>query len=232
MVRRHQPMVFRTCMRIVGNAHDAEDATQSVFLVLAQRPQVVRRSLVGCLHELARAATAELCRSRRRRHQREERAAPLNSLLRRLCGGATLMENEELREEIDVALAELPDAQRQAVILHYLEGLSQQEAARQAGCTQVTLGWRAMKGVERLRTILAQRGVALPPAALAALLPPGGRAAAPLPLSGAATTAVAAQVAARLTRRFVWGAALRKVAVVGVLATAAVGLGAGVVLLP
>jgi RNA polymerase sigma factor (sigma-70 family) len=232
MVRRHQPMVFRTCMRIVGSNHDAEDATQSVFLVLAQRPQVVRQSLVGCLHELARAATAELCRSRRRRQQREEMAARIKSLFRRLCGGPPLMENQELREELDVALAQLPDAQRQAVILHYLEGLSQQEAARQAGCTQVTLGWRAMKGVERLRTILGRRGVVLAPATLAALLTTEGQAAAALTPGSAATTATAAQVAASLMRRFGWGAALRKVALVAVLATAAVGLGAGLVLLP
>src|SRR5262249_11697291 len=62
MVRRHRPMVLRTCLRLVGNLHDAEDAAQSVFLVLAQRPEVVRRSLAGCLHELARAAVSELCR--------------------------------------------------------------------------------------------------------------------------------------------------------------------------
>jgi hypothetical protein len=55
-------MVFRTCLRLVGNVHDAEDATQSVIQVLAQRPEVVRRSLAGCLHELGRVVVSELCR--------------------------------------------------------------------------------------------------------------------------------------------------------------------------
>jgi hypothetical protein len=62
MVRRRQPMVFRARLRLVGNLHDAEDATLSIFLVVAQRAEVVRRSLAGCLHELARAAVSELCR--------------------------------------------------------------------------------------------------------------------------------------------------------------------------
>ena len=69
---RHWPMVFRTCLRLVGNAHDAEDITQSVFLALAQRPEIVRRSLAGGLHEMARAAASELFRSRRRRTRRED----------------------------------------------------------------------------------------------------------------------------------------------------------------
>src|SRR5262245_24852085 len=59
LIGRHRPMVLRTCLRLLSNAHDAEDATQAAFLVLAQRPEMVRRSLVGCLHELARAAAAE-----------------------------------------------------------------------------------------------------------------------------------------------------------------------------
>jgi RNA polymerase sigma factor (sigma-70 family) len=235
MLRRHQAMVFRTCVRLLGNVHDSEDATQSVFLVLAQRPEVVRRSLAGCLHELARAAVGELCRARRRRSQREEMAARISSLFRRLRGGFQPMEHQELREELDVALAELPDSLRQAVILRYLEGHSQQEAAQQAGCTQVTMGWRSMKGLQQLRKILGRRGVVSAPAALLAILNAEARAAATLSLASTApggASAMATQVAAALLRRSVLGAAVRKFAVVAVLATAALSVGAGVVFWP
>jgi RNA polymerase sigma factor (sigma-70 family) len=235
MVRRHQPMVWRTCLRLAGNVHDAEDAAQSVFLALAQRPQVVRRSLAGCLHALARAAVSELHRSRRRRHQREELAVRINSLFDRLRGGYQPMAHYELREELDVALAQMPDPLRQAVILRYLEGHSQEEAARQVGCTQVTLGWRAMKGLERLRTILGRRGVALAPAALLAVLAAEAQAATALGLAGtarAATTATAAQLARTLVRWSVLGSVARKTALIALLATASVGVGASVVFLP
>jgi RNA polymerase sigma factor (sigma-70 family) len=235
IIQRHQPMVFRTCLRLIGNVHDAEDATQSVFLVLTQRPEVVRRSLAGCLHELARAAVSELCRSRRRRTQREEMAARIHSLMGRLHGGFQPMEHQELREELDLALDQLPDALRQAVILRYLEGHSQQEAAQRAGCTRVTMGWRSMKGLERLRKILSRRGVALAPATLLAVLQAESRAAAVLSIRSAATrgaTATATHLANALLRQSVRGSLLRKAAFIGVLATASLGLGAGIVFLP
>jgi RNA polymerase sigma factor (sigma-70 family) len=233
IVRRHQPMIFRTCLRLLGNVQDAEDTTQSVFLVLAQRPEVVRRSLAGCLHELARAAVSELCRSRRRRSQREEMAARLHSLFTRLRGGFQPMEHEELREELDLALAQLPDSLRQAVILRYLEGHSQQEAARYAGCTQVTIGWRSMKGLERLRQILDRRGVVLASPALLALLETEARAAAALSLSSAVSgsaTATAAHLTAVLLKQSQVSSILRKVLVVATLATASLALGAGIAL--
>jgi hypothetical protein len=66
MVQRHRPMVLRACQRLAGNFHDAEDAAEAVFLVLAGRPEFIRRSLAGGLHGLAWAAVSELRRARRR----------------------------------------------------------------------------------------------------------------------------------------------------------------------
>jgi hypothetical protein len=162
-------------------------------------------------------------------------AARINSLFRRLRGGDQPMENQELREELDGALARLSDPLRQAVILRYLEGHSQQEAARQAGCTQATMGWRSMKGLERLRAILSRRGVALAPAALIAILNAEARATAAMKLAAVgqgAATATATRVAEALARQFALGAMHRKAALVGLLATAALGFGAGVAFFP
>ncbi len=169
LVDRHGAMVFRTCGRVLRDAHAAEDAAQAVFLALARQPDAVRGSLPGWLHEVARRTSLKLLRSRRRRTIHEREAPAMQT-----------PEDSPWREELDAALASLPAMLREAIVLRYLEGRTQEEAARTAGCPPGTLAWRAMEGLNRLRARLSRRGGAVVTgAALLALMAREAQAAAP-----------------------------------------------------
>src|SRR5215831_6771822 len=73
LVERHGPMVLGVCRRALRNAHDAEDACQATFLVLAQKAAHIRKtsSLSSWLHGVASHVAANLKRERSRRRQRE-----------------------------------------------------------------------------------------------------------------------------------------------------------------
>lgn len=163
IVARHGTMVLRTCLRLTGRLADAEDAAQAAFLVLSQKPTAVHQNLAGWLHKVARDCAQRVVRERVRRCRREEVSAHMKS-------PASRESLVELREEIDAALVRLPARLREAVVLRYLEGRDHDEAARLAGCNAATMRWRAMKGLEQLRSVLGRRGAIFTMSALTVFL--------------------------------------------------------------
>lgn len=165
IVQRHGPMVLRTCLRRLGNTHDAEDAAQETFAILARKAAEIKGSLSGWLHAVAVHSANQIVRTRSRRTRREKELAHMNTR----TGSSPGIESD-WKEEIDCALVELPDHLREAVILRYLEGLRHEEVASRTGCPVSTTAWRSDQGLQRLRSILARRGVALSVGSLATLL--------------------------------------------------------------
>jgi RNA polymerase sigma factor (sigma-70 family) len=157
LVRRHGPMVLGVCRRLLRDAHEAEDAFQATFLVLVHKARSIGRpeSLGPWLHGVAyRTAARARQAARRRAREREAAAMPDGDPAVEAVWG-------ELRGLLDEELGRLAQKYRAPLVLHYLEGKSTEEVARQLGCPKGTVLSRLARGRDRLRDRLVRRGATL-----------------------------------------------------------------------
>jgi len=170
LVRRHGAMVLGVCRRILRDAHDAEDAFQASFLILARKAaSVTRRESIGCwLHAVAHNTAVEAARAnaRRRARERQVKDMPHPSV----AAAQPSCESVDWRPLLDHELGRLSEKCRAAVVLCDLEGRSQRQAARLLGISLSTLASRLGRGRQLLAMRLKGRGVVASASAVAALL--------------------------------------------------------------
>jgi serpin B len=179
LVQRHGPPVLRLCRRVLRDEQDAEDAFQATFFVLARKAGSLRRQerLAGWLCRVAFriALQARARAARRRAHEQQVAARAPEAVL----GQADLFEVwPVLHEEVD----RLPAKYRVPVVLCYLDGKTNEEAAQQLGWPVGTLKTRLARAREVLRGRLTHRGLAPATAALGALAESTAPAAVPVAL--------------------------------------------------
>jgi RNA polymerase sigma factor (sigma-70 family) len=167
LVRRHAPMVWGVCQRVLRNYHDAEDAFQATFLVLVRKaasiaaPELLPNWLYGVAHQTALKARASAAKRRTRERQvpqMPERAATEPQLW------------NDLQPLLDQELSRLPDIYRVAIVLCDLEGKTRADAARQLGVPAGTLAARLARGRGMLAKRLARHGLTVSGGALGAML--------------------------------------------------------------
>lgn len=191
LVTRHGPRVFSVCTRVLKDRHAAEDAFQTTFLVLAQkaatlgRPDAVGGWLYGVALRTALSARTDLPPPLRPPDPEQPIADPSAQLAQ-----------EELRLVLDEELCRLAEAERELLVLVYLEGKTHEEAADAMGYPRGSVSWRLTKARELLRSRLARRGIGLSIGALLLLASLGNAQAVPPDL--------VARTAATPTRRPVY----------------------------
>jgi RNA polymerase sigma factor (sigma-70 family) len=173
LLLRHGPVVLSVCTKILGNRHDAEDAFQSTFLILATRANSIRvhRSLASWLHGVALRVATRFRANNQKRTAEERRLAELTDPeieVRAIRSDGDFLDHEALHQEIQ----RLPSNYRDVIILCYLQGMTQEAAAFQLCCPPSTVGVRLMRARRHLAARLNRRGVCLVGRGVLPALPP------------------------------------------------------------
>lgn len=163
LYRRHGCMVRSVCRRYCRDEHLAADAEQGVWMILARkaaslsRPERLANWLFGVAVRVARRAAGA------------NRQTISEDLMESVPDASVSVMAVELLRVLDEELSALGEDDRLPLVLCYLEGLTQDEAARACGTCVRTLRRRLNRGREALRRRLERRGVA-PAAGFAALI--------------------------------------------------------------
>jgi RNA polymerase sigma factor (sigma-70 family) len=166
LVMRHLPLVHGVARRVTANEDLARDVAQTTFIRLAERAAMIPPNLPlpVWLHRICRHLAIDLVRSEERRKKREQLAP------------SAMNEPQEpgwsaLAPLVDQLVNELPEAERQVLLLRYFCDQGHASIAGQLGVSEVVARKRASRALERLRGALAKRGIVTTAAALAAGLP-------------------------------------------------------------
>ncbi|MBN1670893.1 MAG: sigma-70 family RNA polymerase sigma factor [Kiritimatiellae bacterium] len=237
LVRRHSGMVFAACRRgLGGNAAQAEDAAQAVFIMLAQRARRIRnrRAVAAWLFWTANSVVSNMRREAARRRRREQKAVAMHEAEHRTESGLSWWTGIE--EHLNEAISGLRERYRQAVVLRFLEGMSQREVAHAIGCSEEAARKHIARGLEGLRRNLARRGAVIPVAALAVHLAEQAAEAATAGLAaschaaamgavtgGAVAASVPMGIAKGAMKMILWAKVKTAAAVAGAVAIAGVG---------
>lgn len=187
LVRRHLGLVYHTALRhLNGDAHGAEDVAQEVFSKLALKAGMVsdRVLLAGWLHTSARNAALHRLRTERRRREREQEAYRMQEIIPPTTESARW---EQLRPYLDEVLHSLGDRDREAVLMHFLEGRPIRDVAARLDLTPQGARSRIDRALERMQARFTRHGITSTVAALEVALGSQAVAAVPTQLAAAVT---------------------------------------------
>lgn len=166
LVRRYTSFVYSVARRRLPGTDQVQDATQQVFIRLARgRPELRGDAeLVAWLHRTTVHVSIDLWRAESRRRTRERQAVAMPTDSQEPAPW------QELAPEVDQALDDLSDADRQAILLRFFDHKSMRELGEAVGVSEDAAKMRVSRALERLRGVLTDRGVACTTVSLGAWL--------------------------------------------------------------
>jgi len=192
LVEKYQKLVLAAAMRRTGNPESAQDVAQQVFALLAAKAPLLigRRSIAGWLYYVASHLGARTLRTERRRAEAHSQAA-----FPRECTGSA---EPALWGAVEDGMAALGEADREAIVLHYLQDLSYAEMATTLGISEAAARKRVSRALQSLEGRLRTRGVGRPAAAILATVAAQQGATATSSATGLAVAAVASSPSASI----------------------------------
>jgi len=209
LVDRHCDLVYSVARRVTGDADLSRDVSQQVFCKLAAKPGSIPPAvpLVAWLHRTTRSLAVDLVRSEQSRRTRE-------SLTLEPMQSTPAPDWSRLEPVIDALIDELPEADRRAVILRFYEKRSHGAIGVALGLSEEAARKRLDRALEKLRAMLAKRGIATTSAALATILPAHATSPAPAGLAASISSTAFSTAAITVTEATIIAAIMSHKAII------------------
>src|SRR6185437_11065228 len=156
LVSRHINQVYSVALRHTRNPHRAEEVTQSVFVLLAEKSSFLGKGVIlaGWLYQTARLSALNSVRGEIRRARREQEAQMqiiVNESKPDVC--------PQIAPLLDAAISCLSETDREAVVLRFFYEKSMKEVGESLGKSENAATVRLHRALEKLRRYFMNHGV-------------------------------------------------------------------------